>query len=84
MALVNGNARSWCGTVDLIALEVTETTQEQKATESGDGPLIERVWVDLTTHGGDLSLPDGTHGWSYQLDRTRPNGAWRINDQGMG
>jgi hypothetical protein len=74
---------SWCGGVDITALKVTARTQERKATESGDGPLIERVWVDLTSRGG-VSLPDGDHEWSYLLERTGPNGAWRIYDQGMG
>lgn len=46
--------------------------------------MITRVWVDLTTHGGDISMLDGPHEWSYLLDRTGPSGAWRIDDQGMG
>ena len=83
-ALVADSSQSWCGNVDITALEVTERTQEPKATESGDGPIIERVWVTLTTSGGDGSLADGEQMWSYLLDHTGPNGAWRIYDQGMG
>ena len=83
-ALVADRSQSWCGDVDITALTVTGTTQERKATESGDGPMIQRVWVDLTTVGADASLPDGERQWSYLLDRTGPNGAWRIYDQGMG
>lgn len=85
VALLTTSHQSWCGSVDITALKVTKTTQEPKATETGsDGPLIERVWVDLTSQGGDVSLPDGDHEWSYLLDRTGPDGAWRIYDQGMG
>ena len=83
-ALVADPSQSWCGNVDITALTVTGTTQERKATESGDGPMITRVWVNLTPKGGDGSLPDGEQQWSYLLDRTGPNGAWRIYDQGMG
>lgn len=83
-ALMTGNARSWCDNIDITALTITERTQEQKATESGDGPMIERVWVTITTHGSDVSLPDGDHSWSYLLDRTGSAGAWRIYDQGLG
>jgi hypothetical protein len=79
-ALVADRSQSWCGNVDITALTVTGTTQERKATESGDGPMIQRVWVDLTTEGADASLPDGERQWSYLLDRTGPNGAWRIYD----
>ena len=83
-ALVDDRRQSWCGDTDITALMVTGTTRERKATESGDGPLIQRVWVNLTQRGGDDSLPDGEFMWSYLLDRTGPNGAWRIYDQGMG
>lgn len=83
-ALVHSRGQSWCGTIDITALKVTGRTQERKATESGGGPIIERVWVNLTTSGGDVSLPDGHHVWSYLLDRTGPRGAWRIYDQGLG
>lgn len=82
-ALVEEAALSWCGAVDITALKVTGRTQERKETESGNGPMIERIWVDLTSQGGDVSLPDGDHAWSYLLDRTGPNGAWRIYDQGL-
>jgi hypothetical protein len=83
-ALVADRSQSWCGDTDITALKVTGTTQERKSTESGDGPVIQRVWVNLTPRGGDASLPDGELMWSYLLDRTGPNGAWRIYDQGMG
>ena len=83
-ALVNEPDQSWCGDTDITALTVTGTTQEPKATESGDGPMIQRVWVNLTPRGGDETLQDGELMWSYLLDRTGPNGAWRIYDQGMG
>lgn len=83
-ALVEDEGQSWCGNVDITAMTVTSTTQERKATETGDGPMIQRVWVDLTTSGGDGSLPDGDQMWSYLLERTGSNGAWRIYDQGMG
>ena len=83
-ALVNNQRQSWCGGIDITALKVIELTQEHKATDSGQGPMIERVWVKLTSQGGDISLPDGDHLWSYLLDRTGPNGAWRIYDQGTG
>ena len=83
-ALVNGVGQSWYGSVEITALSVTKTTQEKRATESGDGPEIERVWVDLTSRGGDVSLPDEHHVWSYLLDGTGPQHAWRIYDQGMG
>ena len=83
-ALVADRSQSWCGGTDITALKVTGTTQERKSTESGDGPVIQRVWVDLIPRGGDASLPDGELMWSYLLDRTGPNGAWRIYDQGMG
>lgn len=52
--------------------------------KAGNGPLIQRVWVEVTIEGGDGSLPDGRNPWSYLLDRTGPSGAWRIYDQGMG
>jgi hypothetical protein len=83
-ALVDHARQSWCGSVDITALTVSGRTQERKETELGDGPMIERVWVTLTSRGGDVSLPDGDHAWSYLLDRTGPHGAWRIYDQGMG
>jgi hypothetical protein len=83
-SLVDEPAESWCGNVDITTLVVTQRTQERRATESGDGPMIERVWVELTSRGGDVSLADGEHEWSYLLDRTGPNRAWRIYDQGMG
>jgi hypothetical protein len=83
-ALVSDRRQSWCGDTDITALTVTGTTEERRTTESGDGPMIRRVWVDLTPRGGDGSLPDGEVSWSYLLDRTGPNGAWRIYDQGMG
>lgn len=83
-ALVEDRKQSWCGSVDVTALKVTERTQERRATESGEGPMIQRVWVDLTSERGDVSLPDGDHKWSFLLDRTGPHGAWRIYDQGMG
>ena len=83
-ALVADPSLSWCGNVDITALAVTGTTQERKASESGDGPMITRVWVSMTPKGGDGSLPDGEQPWSYLLDRTGPNGAWRIYDQGLG
>ncbi len=83
-ALVDDRSQSWCGATDITALKVTGTTQERKSTESGDGPMIQRVWVNLTPRGGDVSPPDEEMMWSYLLDRTGPNGAWRIYDQGMG
>jgi hypothetical protein len=83
-ALVNDRGQSWCGRIDITALKVIELTQERKATDSGQGPMIERVWVNLRSQGGDISLPDGDHAWSYLLDRTGPDGAWRIYDQGTG
>ena len=83
-ALVANRRQSWCGNVDITEMTVTDRTQERKQTESGDGPMVERVWVNLMTLDGDVSLPDGDHMWSYLLDRTGPNGAWRIYDQGMG
>lgn len=82
--LVATTRQTWCGSVDITALQVTRRTQERKATVAGDGPMVQRVWVDLTSHGGDNSLPDGQHLWSYLLDRTGPHGAWRIYDQGLG
>ena len=82
--LVADRSESWCGNVDITAMTVTGTTQERKSTQSGDGPVIQRVWVNLTSRGGDASLPDGELKWSYLLDRTGPKGAWRIYDQGMG
>jgi hypothetical protein len=83
-ALVNDRGPSWCGRIDITALKLTELTQERKETDSGQGPMIERVWVTFTSRGGDISVPDGDHVWSYLLDRTGPNGAWRIYDQGLG
>ena len=83
-ALVSDRSQSWCGTTDITALTVTGTTRERRSTESGDGPVVQRVWVSLTSRGGDASLPDGELMWSYLLDRTGPKGAWRIYDQGMG
>lgn len=83
-ALVDNQRQNWCGSIDITALKVTTRTQEHKQTGSGQGPMIERVWVRLTSQGGDVSLPDGDHVWSYLLDRTGPRGAWRIYDQGLG
>ena len=83
-ALVINQRQSWCGSIDITGLKVIELTQERKATDSGQGPMIERVWVSLTSRGGDISFPDGDHVWSYYLDRTGPNGAWRIYEQGTG
>lgn len=83
-ALVSNQRQSWCGSIDITALKVTTRTQEHKEIGSGQGPMIERVWVRLTSQGGDISLPDGDHVWSYLLDRTGPRGAWRIYDQGLG
>lgn len=75
---------SWCGDIEMTALTVTDQAQEKRETEAGNGPLIQRVWVEVTIEGGDGSLPDGRNLWSYLLDRTGPSGAWRIYDQGMG
>lgn len=83
-ALVSDKAQSWCGTIDITGMTVTETTQERRQTATGEGHLIERVWVRFTLRGGDVSLPDGDHVWSYLLDRTGPRGAWRIYGQGLG
>ena len=83
-ALVSDRRQSWCGHTDITGLKVTGTTQERKTTESGAGPVTQRVWVNLTPRGGDGSLPDGELMWSSLLDGTGPNGAWRIDDQGMG
>ena len=83
-ALVAEPSQSWCGDVDITALTVTGTTREAKASEAGDGPTIERVWVDLTIRGGDETVPDGDLAWSYLLDRSGPGGAWRIYAQGLG
>jgi hypothetical protein len=60
-ALVADPRQSWCDSVDITALTVSGRTQERKATESGNGPVIERVWVTLTSRGGDASLPDDDH-----------------------
>jgi hypothetical protein len=38
---------------------------------------------ELTTSGGDVSMPDGQHTWFYTLDR-QSNGAWRITGGGSG
>ena len=83
-ALVTDPGQSWCGDVDIAELTVTSTTREARATETGDGSTVTRVRVDITTRGGDESLPDGEFQWSYLLDRSGPGGAWRIDDQGMG
>lgn len=84
MALVEDRQESWCGNTDILALKVTDRTQERRQTEAGDGPMIERVWVRMSGRNGDASLPEGDYMWSYLLDRTGPNAAWRIYDQGMG
>lgn len=76
--------RSWCGSIDLPNFAITHTTQEERAGQGGGGHTIQRVWVKLTSRGGDVSLPDGEHQWSYLLDRTGPHDTWRIYDQGMG
>lgn len=39
--------------------------------------------TELTTSGGDFSMPDGQHTWFYTLDR-QPSGAWRITGGGSG
>ena len=83
--LVGDRRQSWCGRLDVTSFKVTKRTQERKETASGeDGPMIQRVWVELVSEGGDESFPDSKHDWSYLLDRTGPKGAWRIYDQGMG
>lgn len=83
-ALVVSSGRSWCGDVEINSMRITETTSEKRATESGDGPRITRVWVEMNVSGGDSSLPEGQMLWSLLLDRVGPEGAWRIYDQGMG
>jgi hypothetical protein len=60
-ALVNNQRQSWCGSIDITALKVIELTQERRETGSGQGPMIERVWVTLRSQGGDISIPDGDH-----------------------
>ena len=66
------------------AVRPSARTRRRWRSDSGQGPMIERVWVNLTSQGGDISLPDGDHVWSYLLYGTGQNGAWRINDQGTG
>ena len=39
--------------------------------------------LDLTTSGGDETLPDGSHTWFYSLAR-RPGGPWRVEGGGGG
>lgn len=58
-ALVVSSGRSWCGDVEINSMRITETTSEKRATESGDGPQITRVWVEMNVSGGDSSLPEG-------------------------
>ncbi|MCE1180212.1 MAG: DUF4829 domain-containing protein [Micrococcales bacterium] len=83
-ALFEDGEGSWCGDIDITSLTVTSQSQERRETTSGAGPVIERVHVQITTRGGDVSMPDGEHMWSYLLDRVGPNKAWRIYDQGVG
>lgn len=83
-ALMADAQRSWCGSIDIPSFAITHTTEEERAGQGGGGHPIQRVWVELTSRGGDVSLPDGEHQWSYLLDRTGPHNAWRIYDQGMG
>ena len=46
-----------------------------------DGEVV--FATNLTTQGGDGSMPDGLHTWFYALDR-QPDGAWRIVGGGSG
>lgn len=39
--------------------------------------------TELTTSGGDISMPDGEHTWFYTLDR-QTSGAWLITGGGSG
>lgn len=39
--------------------------------------------IEITTVGGDVSLPDGKHLWFYDLRRA-PGGAWRVYGGGSG
>lgn len=46
-----------------------------------DGEVV--FGTNLTTKGGDGSMPDGNHTWFYTLDR-QPDGTWRIVGGGSG
>lgn len=83
-ALSESPPDNWCGSSDLTGLKITDITQEPRQTETGEGPQIERVWVEFDLVRSDGSMPEGRTMWSYLLDRTGPNGAWRIYDQGLG
>ncbi len=39
--------------------------------------------VEITTVGGDESLPDGEHYWFYDFRRA-PGGPWRVSSVGSG
>lgn len=73
---------SWCGRARLDELRLTSTTDQTR--EGNPSRKVKYVAVQFTLHGGDGSMPDGPHGWGYLLDRTGPQGAWRIYDQGVG
>ena len=46
-----------------------------------DGEIV--YAIEITTAGGDISLPDGEHPWFYDVLRG-PNGVWRVNGGGSG
>lgn len=79
--LAPGSAGQWCGHVRLDDLQVTGTSDE--AHEGDPSRQVKHVSVQFTLHGGDGSMGEGRNGWGYLLDRTGPDGAWRIDDQGM-
>ena len=65
-----------CGALNVSAF----TPLTGPATPTNDEVVFS---TELTTRGGDASMPDGEHTWFYELDR-QPNGAWRITGGGSG
>lgn len=79
--LAPDTAGSWCGKSRLDDLQITGMTDEPR--EDDAARTVNHVWVEFTLHGGDGSMKEGRNTWGYLLDRTGPNGAWRIHDQGV-
>lgn len=80
--LAPSSAGSWCGSATLDDLQITGTSDETREGEPSE--KVKHVAVQFTLRGGDGSMTEGRNGWGYLLDKTGPNGAWRIYDQGVG
>jgi hypothetical protein len=70
-------SRPWCDRPRV-------TGYSELSRNDADPGTTERVYaVQLTTRGGDVSLPDGDHTMFVQV-LLQPGGVWRVNGVGSG